>query len=57
MSLANDLLDKGEKVTVVAYFQLCGKFWTLSRGPNDLKTWTEEVEAGQIPHFGGNLYY
>jgi ATP/maltotriose-dependent transcriptional regulator MalT len=57
MSLANDLLNKGEKDTVVAYFQLCGNFWTLSRGPSDLKTWTEEVKAGQIPHFGGNLYY
>ena len=27
MSLANDLLQKGERDTVLQYFELCGKFW------------------------------
>ena len=41
MSLAKDLLAKGEKETVLTYFALCGKFWTM--GTDRLKLWTEMV--------------
>jgi hypothetical protein len=55
MSLARDLLEKGERETVLQYFELCRKFWKMGQG--DLDQWTKEVKAGQIPDFGANLVY
>jgi Flp pilus assembly protein TadD len=53
MTLAKELLKKGEKEIVLEYFQLCSKFWKRDR----LKQWTDEVEKGRVPNFGGNLLY
>ena len=55
MSLAKDLLEKGERDTVLQYFELCRKFWKDDYGKLD--QWSEEVKAGKIPHFGANLVY
>ena len=55
MSLAHDLLEKGERDTVLEYFQLCGGFWRGQQ--NKLDQWTQEVRAGKIPDFGANLRY
>jgi hypothetical protein len=55
MSLAKDLLEKGERDTVLQYFELCRKFWQM--GPKKLDAWSEEVKAGKIPDFGANLVY
>ncbi len=55
MSLANDLLKKGEKQVVLEYFDLCRAFWKRGRGRLDL--WAKEVEAGKTPDFGANLFY
>lgn len=55
MSLAKDLLAKGEKETVLTYFERCGKFWTM--GTDRLKLWTEIVKKGETPDFGANLCY
>ncbi|MGO8838707.1 MAG: tetratricopeptide repeat protein [Limisphaerales bacterium] len=55
MSLAKDLLERGEKDTVLQYFELCRKFWKMDNGKLDL--WSREVKAGQIPDFGANLVY
>jgi hypothetical protein len=55
MSLAKDFLEKGEKETVLQYFQLCRKFWDL--GKYQLDQWTKDVNAGRIPDFGANLVY
>jgi len=55
MSLAKELLAKGEKDTVLAYFELCGKFWKM--GADKLKLWTEAVKKGAAPDFGANLVY
>ncbi|MHB8521610.1 MAG: M56 family metallopeptidase [Limisphaerales bacterium] len=55
MSLAKDLLEKGEKETVLAYLKLCGVFWTM--GASRLDAWTKEVTDGQVPDFGANLVY
>lgn len=55
MSLAKDLLAKGEKDAVLAYFELCGKFWSM--GTARLKQWTEDVKKGATPDFGANLVY
>ena len=55
MSLAKDLLEKGEKTVVLEYFELCRKFWEMHRGRLD--EWSQEVKAGRIPNFEANLVY
>jgi hypothetical protein len=55
MSLAEELLEKGEKDTVLRYFKLCRKFW--KNGGEKLDQWEKDVNAGNIPQFGGNLVY
>lgn len=55
VSLANDLLEAGERDVVLEYFELCRKFWQMESGR--LKKWSGEVKAGQIPDFGANLVY
>ncbi len=55
MSLAQELLAKGETNAVVQYFELCRKFWRSGAGKLD--DWTKAVKAGQAPDFGANLSY
>jgi hypothetical protein len=55
MSLAKDLLEKGEQDTVLQYFDLCRKFWKDDDGKLD--QWSDEVKADKIPRFGANLVY
>lgn len=53
MSLANDLLQRGERDAVLEYFEQCRRFWK----PAVLDRWTEEVKAGRVPNFRANLFY
>ena len=55
MTLAKDLLQNGERDTVVQYFELCRKFWVA--GNENLTQWTQDVKDGNMPDFGGNLYF
>jgi hypothetical protein len=55
MSLAKDLLEKGERDTVLQYFELCRKFWEMESGK--LNEWSRAVKTGKIPDFGANLVY
>lgn len=55
MSLARDLLVRGEREAVLTYFDLCRKFW--GSGEKQLTEWSEEVKAGRMPDFGANMYY
>ncbi len=55
MSLAKDLLEKGEQDVVLQYFDLCRKFWEM--GHDDLDQWSKDVKAGKVPDFGANLVY
>jgi len=55
MSLAGELLKRGERNAVLEYFALCSKFW--KHGSDVLIEWTRQVEAGEIPNFGANLRY
>jgi hypothetical protein len=55
MSLARDLLDRGETDSVVAYLEECRDFWTGNRGK--LPEWIALVKAGLKPDFGRNLDY
>jgi serine/threonine protein kinase len=54
MSLAKDLLEKGERQAVLEYFDECHKFW---RSNGILEGWEHDVKAGNIPDFGANLVY
>jgi tetratricopeptide (TPR) repeat protein len=53
MTLAKELLEKGEKETVLEYFDLCGKFWERE----ELDQWRATVKGDGIPEFGANLSY
>ena len=55
MSLARDLLMRGETAAVLAYFELCRVFWKMGGGRLD--AWSTQVQAGKIPDFGANLRY
>ena len=55
MALAKELIEKGEKESVLAYFKSCAKFWGMGAGK--LEVWTKEVGAGLVPDFGANLNY
>jgi hypothetical protein len=54
MSLAQELLKKGEQETVLQYLELCRVFWG-HREKVDL--WVKDIHAGRIPEFGGNLLH
>ena len=53
MSLANDLLAKGEQQVVLDYIELCRKFWSIDAGA--LNRWKNDIENGIAPDFGENL--
>jgi hypothetical protein len=55
VSLARDLLEKGERDVVIQYLELCRKFWKMERG--SLDKWIQEIKDGKIPNFGANLVY
>ena len=55
MSLAKELLEKGQRDVVLEYFGLCRKFWSIDDGKLD--KWSQDVKAGKIPRFGANLEY
>ncbi|MCF6313417.1 MAG: hypothetical protein L3J39_13290 [Verrucomicrobiales bacterium] len=55
MTLAKELLQKGEKDVVLKYFRLCSNFWKMGRGRLD--EWALVVKENKIPDFGSNLYY
>lgn len=55
MSLAKDLLEKGQRDVVLEYFELCRKFWQMDKG--HLDQWSQDVKAGKTPDFGANLVY
>jgi hypothetical protein len=55
MSLAKELLEKGQTAPVLEFFALCGKFWKMDRGV--LAEWSSTVRGGGIPRFTQNLNY
>ncbi|MCW3100040.1 MAG: hypothetical protein JWL77_5658 [Chthonomonadaceae bacterium] len=54
MILAQELLEQRESETVLQYFALCATFWKMDYGK--LKRWTRQVQNGQTPDFGKQLY-
>jgi len=55
MSLAQDLLEAGQRDTVLQYFKECRRFWGYHA--DKLDSWEEDVKRGGSPDFGANLYY
>ena len=53
MSLAQALLNQGEREFVLEYLNLCKRFWDTP----ELAGWIEEIEEGGTPNFGANLLY
>ncbi len=53
MSLAKELLEKGQRQAVLEYFALCATFWR----EGELALWTKQVERGKMPDFSANLVY
>jgi predicted S18 family serine protease len=57
MSLAKELLEKGERDVVLEYFDLCRRFWSMNMNDGKLDQWSQDVKAGKMPSFGANLEY
>ena len=55
MSLAKELLQKGENNAVLEYFNLCRVFWETDI--SKLDEWTTDVNNDKIPDFGANLIF
>jgi hypothetical protein len=55
VTLAKELLNKGERDAVLEYFALCRSFWKLDRGLLD--EWSATVRGGGIPEFRSNTNY
>ena len=55
MNFAREMLKKGEKETVLKYFDLCEVFW--KHGPEKLKAWRESIVRDEVPDFDANLRY
>jgi hypothetical protein len=53
MTLARELLEHKEIVTVLRYFSLCSRFWKNEQRNCVLADWTAAVKGGQIPAFDG----
>jgi len=53
MTLAKELLQKGEKDVVLKYLELCSNFWKM--GKDRLHKWSVVVKDGKIPDFGRSL--
>ena len=45
MGLAQALLERGERETVLEYLKLCRRFWKVGR----LDQWSEAIKAGKTP--------
>jgi len=55
MTLAKELLAKGETESVLNFFTQCESFWKM--GQESLAKWRNQIKEGKTPDFGGNLYY
>jgi hypothetical protein len=53
MSLAGELLERGEKDAVLRYLRLCSVIWTM--GAEQLNEWTATIEQGRSPDFMAHL--
>jgi tetratricopeptide (TPR) repeat protein len=55
MRLALELFRRGERDTLLKYFERCRIFWQM--GGAQLARWSADVKAGRTPDFAANLEY
>jgi tetratricopeptide (TPR) repeat protein len=55
MTLAKELLEKGERDAVITFLQACGKFWKM--GADQLPNWIATIKGGGMPDFRMQLMY
>lgn len=55
MQLAKKLIERGERETVIQYFDLCATFWKKEDGR--LEKWKSLVNQGGMPDFKANLVF
>ncbi|HXW83026.1 MAG TPA: hypothetical protein VEJ86_01340 [Candidatus Binataceae bacterium] len=55
MSLAKELLERGERGAVLEFLDQCAKFW--KSGAERLSVWADAINGGQMPDFELNLNY
>jgi hypothetical protein len=53
VTLAKELLEKGEAPVVLQFLALCKNFWKRDQGKLD--EWTSAIRQGGIPEFAQNL--
>lgn len=54
MSLAKDLLEKGQNEPVIEFLIQCKRFWYRQ---DQVDKWVQEIKTGNVPDFGANLVY
>jgi hypothetical protein len=57
MTLAQKMLERGQREVVLEYFRLCGAFWDMGVENGKLDRWSLVVRNGGSPDFGANLVY
>lgn len=55
MTLAKELLEKGESDVVLQFLDSCKKFWEM--GQQQLDQWSTEIRTGKTPDFSHQLNY
>jgi hypothetical protein len=55
MTLAQALFERGERKSLLEYFDLCSHFWEMHDGK--LREWAALVKENVEPNFGANLLY
>jgi hypothetical protein len=54
LSLAKDMLEKGQRDSVIEFLNKCKRFWMHQERVDD---WVREINEGKVPDFGANLLY
>lgn len=57
MTLARELLEKGEKDSVLKYLDACLVFWKIPHAASEASAWKQSISEGKVPDFKGNLFY
>ena len=47
LELANELLQAGERASVLAYLEACSRFWKSGQG--QVTTWIAAIREGETP--------
>ena len=57
MTLAKELLLKGERAAVLKYFDDCAKFWKSASAAKKIADWKLAIAKNRVPAFRGNLLF